>query len=62
MKHIVGDRIKYIKKETNNLDEAQVTEIVEYDYIECENLWVFYDRILSLKPNPAMKWEYLKGY
>ena len=49
-KHIIADRIRYIGKETNNLDEAMITGIEENDYLEYDNLMEFYDWILSLKP------------
>jgi hypothetical protein len=49
-KHIIADRIRYIGKETNNLDESQITGIDADSYLEYENLREFYDWILSLKP------------
>ena len=49
-KHIIADRIRYIGKETNNLDETQITGIEEDDYLEYDNLREFYNWILSLKP------------
>ena len=49
-KHIIADRIRYIGKETNNLDETMVTGIDENSYLEYENLREFYDWILLLKP------------
>ena len=49
-KQIIADHIRYIGKETNNLDETQITEIKETDYLEYENIMEFYDWILSLKP------------
>ena len=49
-KHIIADRIRYIGKETNNLDETQITGIEETDYLEYDNLREFYDWILTLKP------------
>ena len=48
-KHIIADRIRYIGKETNNLDETQITGIEEDDYLEYDNLREFYNWILSLK-------------
>ena len=48
-KHIIAERIRCIGKETNNLDETQTTGINEEDYLEYENLWAFYNWILSLK-------------
>ncbi len=50
MKHIIAERIRYIGKETNNLDETQITGIEEDDYLEYDNLREFYNWILSLKP------------
>ena len=49
-KHIIADRIRYIGKETNNLDETMVTGIDDNSYLEYENLREFYDWILLLKP------------
>ncbi|EQB70345.1 MAG: DNA-directed DNA polymerase B [Thermoplasmatales archaeon A-plasma] len=49
-KHIIADRIRYIGKETNNLDETQITGIEEDDYLEYENIMEFYNWILSLRP------------
>ena len=49
-KHIIADRIRYIGKETNNLDETQITGIEETDYLEYEYLREFYDWVLTLKP------------
>ena len=39
-KHIIAERIRYIGKETNNLDETQITGIEEDDYLEYDNLSV----------------------
>ena len=49
-KHIIANRIRYIGKETNNLDETQITGIEDDDYLEYDNLKEFYNWILSLKP------------
>ena len=49
-KHIIADRIRYIGKESNNLDEVSVLGIGEDSYLEYENLKEFYDRVLNLKP------------
>ena len=49
-KHIIADRIRHIGKESNNLDESQITGIGEDDYLEYDNVMEFYDWILSLKP------------
>ena len=40
----------YIGKETNNLDETNITGIEEDDYLEYDNVMEFYNWILSLKP------------
>jgi hypothetical protein len=50
-KHIIADRIRYIGKESNNLDETQIRGVEDDDYIEYENLEVFKKWILTLKPN-----------
>ena len=49
-KHIVADGIRYTGKETNNIDETQITGIDADSYLEYENFMEFYDWILSLKP------------
>ncbi|MGP6207903.1 hypothetical protein ACNF42_07760 [Cuniculiplasma sp. SKW3] len=49
-KHIVADRIRYIGKETNNLDETQIIGIEEDDYLEYDDVMEFYNWVLSLKP------------
>ena len=49
-KHIIADWIRYIGKETNNLDKTQITGIDANDYLEYNNLMEFYNWILSLKP------------
>ena len=33
-KHIIANRIRYISKRTNNIDETQITGIEEDDYLE----------------------------
>jgi hypothetical protein len=48
-KHIVVNRIRYIGKESNNLDD-NLAGIEEPDYIEYENIEDFKQWILSLKP------------
>ncbi|MEM0135414.1 MAG: hypothetical protein QXU18_09370 [Thermoplasmatales archaeon] len=37
-KHIIVDRVRYIGKETNNLDESMILGIDDDSYIEYENL------------------------
>ncbi|MEM0168143.1 MAG: hypothetical protein QW515_05910 [Thermoplasmatales archaeon] len=49
-KDIIADRIRYIGKESNNLDESMIMGIDDNSYIEYENLKEFYDWILKLKP------------
>lgn len=49
-KHIIVDRIRYIGKETNNIDETQITGIEEDDYLEYDNVMECHDWILSLTP------------
>ena len=49
-KHVIADRIRYIGKESNSLDEVSVFGIDEDSYLEYENLNEFYEWILSLKP------------
>jgi len=48
-KHIIVDRIRYIGKESNNL-ENNLTGIEDPDYLEYENPEDFKQWILSLKP------------
>ena len=47
-KHIVVNQVRYIKKESNNL-ECNLTGIDETDYLEYEDIEDFEQRILSLK-------------
>ena len=49
-KHIIADRVRYIGKESNNLDETQVTGIDEDSYLEYFNSNAFKDWLLALKP------------
>jgi len=55
-KHIIVDRIRYIGKETNNLDDASVMGVNEDDYTEYTNDYEivnseeFKQWILTLKP------------
>jgi len=48
-KHIFVNRIRYIGKESNNLED-NLTGIEEPDYLEYENIEDFKQWILSLKP------------
>jgi len=49
-KHIVANVIRYIGKESNNIDEASVLGIDDDSYLEYENIEDFKQLILSLKP------------
>jgi hypothetical protein len=49
-KHIIADRIRYIGKESNNIDEASVLGIDDDSYLEYDNIEDFEQWILSLKP------------
>jgi hypothetical protein len=49
-KHIIADWIRYIGKETNNLDETQITGIDSDSYLEYDYLREFYAWVLTLKP------------
>ena len=48
--HIIADRIRYIGKETNNLDETNITGLNEDSYLEYDNVMEFHDWVLNLKP------------
>ena len=56
-KHIIANRIRYIGKETNNIDETNITGLNEDSYLEYENFMKFYDQILSLKPKDVREME-----
>ena len=49
-KNIIADRIRYIGKESNNIDKASVLGIDDDSYLEYENIEDFKQWILSLKP------------
>ena len=49
-RHIIADKIRYIGKESNNLDEASVLGIDDDSYLEYENIEDFKQLILLLKP------------
>ncbi|PYB68472.1 hypothetical protein DMB44_03790 [Thermoplasma sp. Kam2015] len=55
-KHIIAGRIRYIGKETNNLDEVEITGLDEDYYLEYTkdheivNSKEFLDWVLTLKP------------
>jgi len=49
-KHIFADKIRYIGKESNNLDESQVMGIKDDSYLEYVNLEEFREWLLALKP------------
>jgi hypothetical protein len=48
-KHIIADRIRFIGKESNNLEE-NLYGIEEPEYLEYKNNKEFFDWILTLKP------------
>ena len=48
-KHIINDRIRYIGKESNNLED-NLTGLDDPDYLEYDNIEDFKQWILSLKP------------
>ena len=48
-KHIINDRIRYIGKESNNLED-NLTGLDDADYLEYDNIEDFKQWILSLKP------------
>ena len=49
-KHIITDQIRYIGKESNNIDEASILRIDDDSYLEYDNVEEFKQWILSLKP------------
>ncbi|MEM3313661.1 MAG: hypothetical protein QXT48_04740, partial [Thermoplasmatales archaeon] len=49
-KHIIADKIRYIGKESNNIDESMILGLDDNSYIEYENLKEFYNWVLKLKP------------
>ena len=49
-KHIKAERIRYIGKESNNLEEASVFGIDDDSYLEYESIEDFKQWILSLRP------------
>ena len=50
-KHVFADRIRYIGKESNNIDEVNVFGVSKDSYIEYENKQEFMQWTLTLKPN-----------
>ena len=52
-KYIKAERIRYIGKESNNLEEASFLGIDDDSYLEYENVEDFKQWILSLKPKDA---------
>jgi len=56
-KHIIANRIRYIGKETNNIDETNITGLNDGSYLEYENLSEFHEWILSLKPKDVKEIE-----
>jgi hypothetical protein len=59
-KHIIVDRIRYIGKESNNLDETSVLGVDDQSYLEYVNLDEFKQWILTLKPKDVMDKGILK--
>ncbi|MEM4058808.1 MAG: hypothetical protein QXZ12_08855 [Thermoplasmata archaeon] len=55
-KHIFAERIRYIGKESNNLEETEILGIGEDSYLEYQNLKEFYEWILALKPRDVTGW------
>jgi len=49
-RHIIADQIRYIGKESNNIEEASVLGVDDDSYLEYENIEDFKEWILSLKP------------
>jgi len=49
-KHIIGDKIRNIGKESNNLDDTMITGIDDQSYLEFTNNKEFYEWLLALKP------------
>ncbi len=51
IKHIVVDKIRFIGKESNNIDEVNVFGIDDDTYLEYDNNEAFLQWVLTLKPN-----------
>ena len=49
-KHIIVDRIRYIGKESNNIDDSMVFGLDKDSYLEYENIKEFHNWILTLRP------------
>ena len=49
-KHITLDRIRYIGKESNNLDEVNIFGVEDDSVLEYGNLREFYEWVMKLKP------------
>jgi len=58
-KHTVVNRIRYIGKESNNIQDI-VTGIAELDYLEYENIEDFRQWILLLKPKDVREGKILQ--
>ncbi len=54
-KHISSNRIRYIGKESNNIDVVNVFGVDDDTYLEYENNEAFLQWVLALKPNEAKK-------
>ncbi|HKJ96408.1 MAG TPA: hypothetical protein VJ944_01550, partial [Thermoplasmataceae archaeon] len=50
-KHVFADRIRYIGKESNNIDEVSVFGVSKDSYLEYQNKEAFVQWILTLKPS-----------
>lgn len=50
-KHVFADRIRYIGKESNNIDEVSVFGVSNDSYLEYENKQAFMQWTLKLKPS-----------
>ncbi len=56
-KHIVVDKIRFIGKESNNLDEINVLGVKDDSVMEYSNVNKFYNWILELKPSIVKEWN-----
>ena len=50
-KHVFVDRIRYLGKESNNIDEVSVFGVSRDSYLEYENQKAFMEWILTLRPS-----------
>ncbi len=49
-KHIIADRVRYIGKESNNLEEVNIFGVEEDSILEYDDRNEFYEWVLTLKP------------